>query len=242
MADGDGLVITFGEEWHMVDILLVEDNNELSGLIASFLTAEGYSVYRAVSGEEAIQFLDSETVRLVVLDIMLPGIDGFAVCRHIRQKGSIPILILSAKINKEDKRNGYNLGADDYLEKPVDIDILCLKISALLKRCYENSIGGTVITSGDIEIHQDTMVVTCKGNSLSLTIKEYDLLLMLVENKGKTLNKNQIFNSIWGMESDSEPQTLTVHIKMLRDKIEEDSKNPTRIKTVWGVGYRYEEI
>lgn len=226
----------------MVDILLVEDNNELSGLIASFLTAEGYSVYRAVSGEEAIHFLDSENVRLVVLDIMLPGIDGFAVCRHIRRKGSIPILILSAKINKEDKRNGYNLGADDYLEKPVDIDILCLKISALLKRCYENSTGGAVITSGDIEIHQDTMTVTYKGNPLSLTIKEYDLLLMLVENKGKTLNKNQIFNSIWGMESDSELQTLTVHIKMLRDKIEEDSKNPRRIKTVWGVGYRYEEI
>lgn len=226
----------------MVDILLVEDNNELSGLMAQFLTAEGYSVYRAASGEEALELVQQELPKLLILDIMLPGMDGFAVCQSVRKKGNIPILILSARINKEDKLNGYNLGADDYLEKPVDIDILCMKIAALMKRCYEEPVGGTKIVSGDIEIHQDTMTVFYKGNPLTLTIKEYDLLLMLVENKGKTLDKNRIFNSIWGPESDSEPQTLTVHIKMLRDKIEEDSKNPQKIKTVWGVGYRYEEI
>ena len=226
----------------MIDILLVEDNNELSGLAAQFLAAEGYSVYRVSGGEEALELMEHELPKLMILDIMLPGIDGFAVCRTVRRKGNIPILILSARINKEDKLNGYNLGADDYLEKPVDIDILCMKIAALMKRCYEEPVSGNVIVSGDIEIHQDTMTVFHKGNPLALTIKEYDLLLMLVENKGKTLYKNRIFNSIWGPESDSEPQTLTVHIKMLRDKIEEDSKNPRKIKTVWGVGYRYEEI
>lgn len=226
----------------MIDILLVEDNNELSGLAAQFLAAEGYSVYRVSGGEEALELMEQELPKLMILDIMLPGIDVFAVCRAVRRKGNIPILILSARINKEDKLNGYNLGADDYLEKPVDIDILCMKIAALMKRCYEEPVSGNVIVSGDIEIHQDTMTVFHKGNPLALTIKEYDLLLMLVENKGKTLDKNRIFNSIWGPESDSEPQTLTVHIKMLRDKIEEDSKNPRKIKTVWGVGYRYEEI
>lgn len=226
----------------MVDILLVEDNHELSELITSFLTAAGYSVYRVISGEEALEFMEQDMAKLIILDIILSGIDGFAVCRSIRKNGNIPILILSARINKEDKINGYNLGADDYLEKPIDIDILCMKIAALMKRCYDENIGGAVIQSGDIEIHPDTMTVLFKGNRLMLTVKEYDLLLMLVENKGKTLNKNQIFNSIWGMESESEPQTLTVHIKMLRNKIEEDSKNPKRIKTVWGVGYRYEEI
>ena len=226
----------------MIDILLVEDNNELSGLAARFLAAEGYSVYRVSGGEEALELMEQELPKLMILDIMLPGIDGFAVCRAVRRKGNIPILILSARINKEDKLNGYNLGADDYLEKPVDIDILCMKIAALMKRCYEEPVSGNVIVSGDIEIHQDTMTVFHKGNPLALTIKEYDLLLMLVENKGKTLDKNRIFISIWVPESDSEPQTLTVHIKMLRDKIEEDSKNPRKIKTVWGVGYRYEEI
>ncbi len=226
----------------MIDILLVEDNKELSALASQFLVAEGYSVYRVSNGEEALELMERELPKLMILDIMLPGIDGFAVCRAVRRKGNIPILILSARINKEDKLNGYNLGADDYLEKPVDIDILCMKIAALMKRSYEEPVSGTILVSGDIEIHQDTMKVLYKGNPLSLTVKEYDLLLLLVENKGKTLDKNRIFNSIWGPESDSEPQTLTVHIKMLRDKIEEDSKNPRKIKTVWGVGYRYEEI
>lgn len=226
----------------MVDILLIEDNHELSGLIASFLIDEGYSVYRAVCGEEAINFLKREEARLVILDIMLPGIDGFAVCNKIRESWNIPIMILSARIDKEDKLKGYNLGADDYLEKPVDIELLSLKISALMKRCYDFKGNNGIIKSGAIEIHQDTMQVFYKGKELSLTIKEYDLLLMLVENKGKTLNKNQMFNAIWGMDSDSELQTLTVHIKMLRDKIEEDAKRPERIKTVWGIGYRYEEI
>lgn len=226
----------------MVDILLVEDNNELSGLIAAFLVNEGYSVYRAMSGEEAEEFLNSDSTKLVILDIMLPGTDGFTLCNMIREKENIPIIILSAKIGKEDKLKGYNLGADDYLEKPMDIDILSMKVSALMKRCYETFENSSIIKSGDIEIHQDTMQVFYKGTELNLTNKEYDLLLMLVENKGKTLNKNHIFNAIWGMESDSELQTLTVHIKMLRDKLEDDSKNPVRIKTVWGVGYRYEEI
>lgn len=226
----------------MVDILLVEDNEELSGLMATFLVNEGYSVYRAMSGEEAADFLENDGAKLVILDIMLPGIDGFTMCNMIREKENIPIIILSAKIDKEDKVKGYNLGADDYLEKPMDIDILSMKVSALMKRCYDNLENSSIVKSGDIDIHQDTMQVFYKGSELNLTNKEYDLLLMLVENKGKTLNKNHIFNAIWGMESDSELQTLTVHIKMLRDKIEDDPKNPMRIKTVWGIGYRYEEI
>ena len=226
----------------MVDILLVEDNEELSSLMATFLVNEGYSVYRAMSGEEAADFLENDGAKLVILDIMLPGIDGFTMCNIIREKENIPIIILSAKIDKEDKVKGYNLGADDYLEKPMDIDILSMKVSALMKRCYDNLEKSSIIKSGDIDIHQDTMQVFYKGSELNLTNKEYDLLLMLVENKGKTLNKNHIFNAIWGMESDSELQTLTVHIKMLRDKIEDDPKNPMRIKTVWGIGYRYEEI
>ena len=226
----------------MVDILLVEDNKELSSLMSKFFVRDGYSVYCAKSGEEAIEFFNNEIAKLVILDIMLPKIDGFSVCSAIRKRGDVPIIIISAMVDKEDKMNGFNLGADDYIEKPIDIDILNAKISSLFFFFYEKKENPLIIKSGEIEINQDSMEVTFKGNKLNLTIKEYDLLLLLIENKGKTLSKEYIFNRIWGRESESENQTLTVHIKMLRDKIEEDSKNPTKIKTVWGVGYRYEEI
>ncbi|BCN31665.1 response regulator transcription factor [Anaeromicropila herbilytica] len=226
----------------MVDILLVEDNKELSNLMSKFLVKDGYTVCCAMSGEEAEDFLLKDKARLIILDIMLPGIDGFAVCSYIRQKGDIPIIIISAMVDKESKMNGFQLGADDYIEKPVDIDILRAKIAALFKRFYDVHESAALLRSGDIVIDQDSMQVTYKGKELNLTIKEYDLLLLLIENKGKTMNKEYLFNEIWGANSFSENQTLTVHIKMLRDKIEEDSRNPMRIKTVWGVGYRYEEI
>lgn len=225
----------------MVDILLVEDNEELSKLMTTFLIRDGYSVHCTMSGEEAKSFLSDSSVRLVILDIMLPDIDGFAVCSHIRKKGDIPVIIISAMTDKEAKMNGFHLGADDYIEKPVDIDILKAKIRVLFKRFYDAREGGALIKSGDIVIDQDAMKAVYKGKELNLTIKEYDLLKLLVENKGKTLNKDYIFNKIWGVGSFSECQTLTVHIKMLRDKIEEDSRNPLRIRTVWGIGYRYEE-
>lgn len=226
----------------MVDILLVEDNKELSELMSSFLLCEGYQVQCVFSGEEAEEYLVHNNVRLVLLDIMLPGMDGFSVCSHIRQKGNTPIIVLSARVDKESKMNGFNLGADDYIEKPVDIDLLNAKIAALFKRYYEEEQQLAVVQSGEITINQDSMEVYYKGQKLNLTMKEYDLLLLLVENRGKTLNKDYIFNQVWGYDSFSENQTLTVHIKMLRNKIEDDPKQPKKIVTVWGVGYRYEEI
>ena len=226
----------------MVDILLVEDNKELSMLMNKFMSNAGYSVYCAYTGEQALEFASKETARLVILDIMLPGIDGFAVCMQLRKTGDIPVMILSARTDKESKMSGYRIGADDYIEKPVDIDIMLAKIEALFSRYYDIHDNGAIINSGEIVINQDTMEVTYKGNVLNLTIKEYDLLRLLIENKGKTLGKDYLFNQVWGSDSFSENQTLTVHIKMLRDKIEDDSKNPVRIKTVWGVGYRYEEV
>lgn len=225
----------------MVDILLVEDNRELSGLMSTFLVKDGYSVYCAENGKDAEEFWQKDTARLVILDIMLPDVDGFAVCSFIRKKQDVPILILSAVVDKDSKMNGFHLGADDYIEKPVDIDILKAKIAALFKRYYDTSNSPALLESGDIVINQDTMEVMLKGKKLPLTLKEYDLLLLLIENKGKNLSKEYLFNAVWGNDSFSENQTLTVHIKMLRNKIEEDPKKPERIKTVWGMGYRYEE-
>jgi len=226
----------------MTDILFVEDNEELKELMSRFLVKAGYSIFCARSGEEAIKFWEEEQTKLVLLDIMLPNMDGFAVCANLRKKGEVPIIILSAMSDKDAKMSAFELGADDYMEKPIDIDILNAKITALFKRYYDRKNNGNILKSGCITINQDARTVTCNGVLLNLTIKEYDLLLLLIENKGKTLNKAYIFKKIWGVDSESENQTLTVHIKMLRDKIEEDSKNPIRIKTVWGVGYRYEEL
>lgn len=226
----------------VVDILLVEDNKELSDLIGMFLKKDGYVVKMAKSSEEALDFLKEDKAKLILLDIMLPGMDGFGFCAKVREASNIPIIIMSAKVDKEDKLNGFLQGADDYLEKPVDIDILRAKIGALMKRNYELKQENTLLQSGAVTIDKDAKQVFFHGKELSLTVKEYELLLLLAENPGKTINKDFLFNEVWGMDSFSENQTLTVHIKMLRDKIEDNPAKPVRIKTVWGVGYRYEEV
>lgn len=220
----------------MADILIVEDNKEIGNLLCDFLKADGYGVTLAISGEEALNSLQKDGARLIILDIMLPGIDGFAVCQKIRQENNIPIIIVSAKTDKEDKLNGLMLGADDYIEKPYDIDILIAKVNGIFKRRYESSI----MVDGNLKVDRLQRIVYHKDEAIVMTSKEFDLLLLLMENKSKTLKKEWIFNKIWGFDSFSEPQTLTVHIKWLRQKIEEDPKNPVRLLTVWGVGYRFE--
>lgn len=226
----------------MTDILLIEDNTELAELIRTFLERDGYSVGVADSGEKGLTYLKKEKAKLVLLDIMLPGIDGFAVCASVREESNIPILILSARVEKEDKMNGFVQGADDYMEKPIDIDILTAKVGALMRRNYSLKGLNQVLHSGSLTIDRETRQVFLKGKEIAVTAKEYELLLLLIENPGKTLHKEFLFGRVWGMDSFSENQTLTVHIKMLRDKIEEEPKCPKRIITVWGVGYRYEEI
>ena len=226
----------------MTDILLVEDHEELNNLMRIFLERDGYLVKGVSSGEEALEFLASEKAKMIILDVILPGMDGFAVCAAIREKNNTPILFLSARIDKEDKMNGFLQGADDYIEKPVDMDILSAKVNALMRRNYSLKQENTVIHSGAVSIDKEAKQVFLKGQEIPLTVKEYELLTLLAENPGKTLRKEYLFNEIWGMDSFSENQTLTVHIKMLRDKIEEDPRKPKRIVTVWGIGYKYEEI
>lgn len=226
----------------MVDILLIEDYAELNELMTAFLTREGFVVKSTYSGEEALEFLESEKVKLIILDVMLPGMDGFAVCSAIRKNSNTPIIFLSARVDKEDKINGFIAGADDYMEKPVDMDILNVKVKALMRRNYNLKQENVVIHSGALSIDKESKQVFLDNKEIAVTVKEYELLVLLVENPGKVLNKEYLFNQIWGMDSFSENQTLTVHIKMLRDKIEDDPKKPKRIQTVWGVGYKYEEV
>ena len=222
----------------MTDILIVEDNKELANLLCDFLRMENYTVSVADTGEKALSLYEKYGARLIVLDIMLPGIDGFGVCKKIREESDTPILIVSAKTGKEDKLSGLTLGADDYIEKPYDIDIMLAKIKGIFKRRYALD----EMTDGDIRINKVSRTVYKNDKLVEMTSKEYELLMLLMENKGKALSKEYLFNQIWGSDSFSEQQTLTVHVKWLRQKIEDNPKEPEKILTVWGVGYKYESI
>lgn len=219
----------------MTDILIVEDNKELGELLRDFLVAENYTVSIADSGEKAVSLFEKYGAKIVILDIMLPQMDGFAVCKKLREKSNVPIIMVSAKTEKDDKLNGLILGADDYIEKPYDIDIMIAKIKGIFKRRYSLD----EIVDGDIRINKSEKSAYKNDILLNLTSKEFELLLLLAENKGKTLSKEFLFSNIWGNDSFSETQTLTVHIKWLRQKLENNPKSPERIKTVWGLGYKF---
>ena len=219
----------------MIDILITEDNKELAEPLCDFLRAEGYTVTWADSGEKAVTIFEKYGARLVLLDIMLPGMDGFSVCKSIRKTSDTPIFIISAKGEKNDKLNGLILGADDYIEKPYDIDILIAKIAGIFKRRYSLD----EVTSGNLRLNKAEKTAYKNDVPIEMTNKEFELLQLLVENPGKTLTKEYLFNKIWGSDSISELQTLTVHIKWLREKIEDEPKKPARIQTVWGVGYKF---
>lgn len=220
----------------MLDILIVEDNKEIGNLLCDFLRKENYAVSVADTGEKALALYEKYGAKLIVLDIMLPGMDGFAVCSKIRESANTHILIASAKTQKDDKLKGLNLGADDYIDKPYDIDILLAKINGIFKRKYAQE----EIVEGNLILNTVNQTLFVSDKQVDVTGKEFELLKLLIENKNVTMKKEYLFNTIWGSDSDSELQTLTVHIKWLREKIEEDPKNPKHIITQWGVGYRFE--
>ncbi|MBQ8246167.1 MAG: response regulator transcription factor [Lachnospiraceae bacterium] len=220
----------------MLDIIIVEDNKEIGTLLCDFLRKENYVVSIADTGEKALALYEKYGAKLIVLDIMLPGMDGFAVCSKIRETSNTHILIASAKVEKNDKLKGLNLGADDYIEKPYDIDILIAKIKGIFKRKY----GQEEIVEGNLRLNTVQQSLFVDGQKKDITEKEFELLKLLIENKNVTMKKEFLFNTVWGSDSDSELQTLTVHIKWLREKIEEEPKKPKHIITEWGVGYRFE--
>ncbi|MBR3058900.1 MAG: response regulator transcription factor [Clostridiales bacterium] len=220
----------------MPDIIVCEDNQEIGNLLCDFLKKENYTVALANTGERAVELFEKYGAKLIVLDVMLPGIDGFSVCSKIRESSNTHIIIASARGDKESKLEGLMTGADDYIEKPYDVDILLAKIKGIFKRKYAIE----EVTDGNLVLNTVQRSLTVNGKPVDVTEKEFALLLLLIENKNTTLRKEYIFNTIWGADSDSEIQTLTVHIKWLREKIEKDPKKPTHIITVWGTGYRYE--
>ncbi|MBR6069782.1 MAG: response regulator transcription factor [Ruminococcus sp.] len=219
----------------MTDILIVEDDRELASLLADFLRAEDYTVSAVESGERAVELFEKYGARLVVLDINLPDMNGFAVCSKLRKKADTPILIVSARTDKEDKLSGLDLGADDYIEKPYDIDILIAKIKGIFKRRYQRE----EISADGVTLNLSDRTAVIDGEPVELPAKEFDLLALLIENQGKALRKEYLFSTVWGSDSDSELQTLHVHINRLRQKLGDDPKNAKRLLTMWGVGYKF---
>ncbi len=236
----------------MIDILIVEDHKEIASLLSDFLRKEGYTVSTAETGEKALHLYETYGARLLVLDINLPGeIDGFGVLSEVRKSSNTYVLITSARTGKEDQLKGLRIGADDYIEKPYDVDILMAKIQGVMRRKFEldeivcgefrlNTVTETLTIDGGAKGSKDGSSGSGQERTVELTTKEYELLKLMMEHAGTTLKKDYLFNNVWGSDSESELQTLTVHIKWLREKLEKDPKKPEHIITVWGVGYRFE--
>ena len=225
----------------MTRVLVVEDEESFSDALSFMLRREGYEVDIAVDGLQAIEEFDRHGADLVLLDLMLPGISGTEVCRNLRQRSAVPIIMVTAKDGEVDKVVGLELGADDYVTKPFSSRELVARIRAVLRRRGEpDELLPTVIEAGPVRIDVDRHVVTVRGDTTPMPLKEFDLLELLMRNAGRVLTRGQIIDRVWGSDYVGDTKTLDVHVKRLRAKIEDDPANPVHIVTVRGLGYKYD--
>lgn len=227
----------------MSKILIVEDEISIAELEKDYLELSGFDVDIALTGDEGLKKALENHVDLIILDLMLPGMDGFEVCKHVREQKDIPILLVSAKKEDIDKIRGLGLGADDYITKPFSPSELVARVKAHLAR-YQRLVGSSVkknevIEIRGIKIDKTARRVYINGEEKAFTTKEFDLLTFLAENPNHVFTKEELFNKIWDMESIGDIATVTVHIKKLREKIEFNTSKPQYIETIWGVGYRF---
>ncbi len=223
-----------------MDILLVEDNEELGQLIFDFVTNSGFTAEWVRSSEDALKKISEESFKLILLDVMLPGQDGFTALSKIRKEHNMPVLMMSARTDDDSKILGMETGADDYIAKPFSIPVLLSKIKALMRRAYGEDMDRT-LTYEDIKVDIKGRTVTKGGTPIDIKGKEFDILVYLMQNKGKVVDKNELFDQVWGYYSDTEMNSLNVYIRWLREKLETDPKEPHYIKTVWRVGYKFGE-
>jgi len=225
----------------MTKVLIVEDEESFSEALAFMLKREGYEVEVAADGNKAIELFDRNGADLLLLDLMLPGLSGTEVCKHIRMKSSVPIIMLSAKDGEVDKVVGLELGADDYVTKPFSSRELLARIKAVLRRHGDvEDLLPTVVEEGPVRIDLDRHVVTVRGEQTTMPLKEFDLLEFLVRNAGRVMTRTQLIDRIWGADYVGDTKTLDVHVKRLRSKVEADPANPVHLLTVRGLGYRYQ--
>lgn len=224
-----------------VRILLIEDEPSYSEPLTYVLRKEGYAVTVAETGPDGLDAFEKAGADLVLLDIMLPGMDGVEVCRVLRAKSNVPVIMLTAKDSEIDKVVGLELGADDYVTKPYSSRELLARIKAVLRRGTEpEELVGTSVTAGPVAIDIERHVVMVRGEVVALPLKEFELLEFLVRNEGRVLTRGQLIDRIWGSDYVGDTKTLDVHIKRLRKKVEHLPKEPVHILTVRGLGYKFE--
>lgn len=229
----------------MTNILVCDDDREIVDAIEIYLQQEGYRIYKAYDGEQTLQILKEVSVQLLIMDIMMPNLDGIHATMKIREFSSVPILFLSAKSEDADKILGLNVGADDYITKPFNPLELVARVKSNLRRYTQlgslNLENNALFQVGGLCMNDDTKEVTVDGEPVKLTPIEYHILLLLVKNQGKVFSINQIYENIWNEEPIGADNTVAVHIRHIREKIEINPKEPRYLKVVWGVGYKIEK-
>ena len=231
---------------YMQNILVCDDDKDIVEAIEIYLQQEGYNVYKAYDGDEALQILEKEDIHLIIMDIMMPRLDGIHATLKIRENNSVPIIFLSAKSEDADKILGLNVGADDYISKPFNPLELVARVKSNLRRYTK--LGNVaeenrhIFSVGGLSINDDLKQVTVDGNNVKLTPIEYSILLLLVKNLGKVFSIDEIYESIWNEEAIGADNTVAVHIRHIREKIEINPKEPKYLKVVWGVGYKVDKV
>ncbi len=228
-----------------MNILICDDDKEIVDAVDIYLSQEGYKVYKAYDGEEALKVISENEIHLLVIDVMMPGMDGIHAVLELRKTSSIPVIFLSAKTEDSDKILGLNVGADDYLSKPFNPLELVARVKSQLRRYTKlgniAEEGGNLYTVGGLTMNDDDKTVEVDGEKVRLTPIEYNILLLLVKNAGKVFSIDQIYESIWNEQSVGADNTVAVHIRHIREKIEINPKDPRYLKVVWGVGYKIEK-
>ena len=230
----------------MYNILICDDDRDIVSALDIYLTSEGYRTYKAYDGLEALKMVDQHDIQLVLLDVMMPGLDGIRTTAKLRESKNIPIILLTAKSEDSDKILGLNIGADDYITKPFNPIEVIARVKSQLRRY--TTLGGrekiedNVIRNGGIALDDSAKSVTVDGDSVSLTPIEYNILKLLLKSPGRVYSTSQIYEQVWNDPSLGSENTVAVHIRHLREKIEIDPANPRYIKVVWGLGYKMEKL
>lgn len=231
----------------LYNVLIVEDEKEICDGIGIYLKNQGYNIFKAANGIEGLEIIDKENIHLAIVDIMMPKMDGITMVMKLREKHEFPVIMLSAKSEEMDKIMGLNIGADDYVTKPFNPMELLARVNSQLRRYkkYLNVVKGkneksNIYEVGGIELNTDTKEVTVDGEGVKLTPKEFKILELLMKNPGRVFSAEEIYERVWN-EAAISTETIMVHVRNIREKIEIDSKNPRYLKVVWGVGYKIDK-
>ena len=226
-----------------IKILVVDDEQKVLNVIEAYLIKEGFEVLTSIDGEDALNIFKNELIHLIILDLMLPKISGEEVCNKIRATSSVPIIMLTAKTQEDNKIEGLAIGADDYITKPFSNRELVSRVKALIRRTYRDTnplAELLIINKGDLEINIEKMVIKKQGQPIILTSNEFKILIALLTNPGKIFSREQLVNKAFGLDYDGFDRTIDTHIKNIRQKIEDNPKKPNYILSIYGVGYKFQ--